>query len=436
MANAAKTEKGNASKKTTIAKKAASLPSRVEAASKRRRRAAKGEDGGPSAADYSRQSPREHVLLRPQMYVGSTEPTMPVVSPLSSSGDKIGRGTWDFVGATVTHVAPGNAAASPALTKVVDEILVNAADNAARDPAGTRNIVVTIDADDARISIANDGLGLPVEVHPTEGLWVPELVFGNLLTGSNFDDTEQRTTGGRHGYGAKLTNILSESFTVETADPGRGLSYHQTWTSNMGSPSTPNIEPLHKFENIGEELAPINVQCGFTRVSFKPDKAHLISSSLPKSHSVSISGQKAGSLSAGDVSALRRRVVELAACIAKQGVSVHLNGERIPVTSFGDFAHLFVAKASPATQGDEGTGSKVPPPSGIAIETKANYGRWEVSVASASLVGLRKSPSSKSYIRTGTSGGHVSYVNSMATPRGGAHVKHVTSQVSFSYPRL
>lgn len=50
------------------------------------------------------------------------------------------------------------------------------------------------------------------------GLYVPELVFGHLLTGSNFNDEEQRITGGAFGYGAKLTNILSKEFSVETVD--------------------------------------------------------------------------------------------------------------------------------------------------------------------------------------------------------------------------
>ena len=49
-------------------------------------------------------------------------------------------------------------------------------------------------------------------------MYVPELVMGNLLAGSNFDDSQKRLGGGRHGYGAKLTNIFSTAFTVETAE--------------------------------------------------------------------------------------------------------------------------------------------------------------------------------------------------------------------------
>lgn len=55
-------------------------------------------------------------------------------------------------------------------------------------------------------------------MHTTEKMYIPELIFGHLLTGSNFDDTQNRLTGGRHGYGAKLTNIFSKSFEIETYD--------------------------------------------------------------------------------------------------------------------------------------------------------------------------------------------------------------------------
>ena len=60
-----------------------------------------------------------------------------------------------------------------------------------------------------RVSVTNDGDGIPIEEHPTEKVWVPELIFGHLLTSSNYDDSKERTTGGRNGYGAKLTNVFS-----------------------------------------------------------------------------------------------------------------------------------------------------------------------------------------------------------------------------------
>lgn len=49
-------------------------------------------------------------------------------------------------------------------------------------------------------------------------MYVPELIFGNLLTSSNYDDSEKKVTGGRNGFGAKLANIFSVFFEVEAAD--------------------------------------------------------------------------------------------------------------------------------------------------------------------------------------------------------------------------
>ena len=77
----------------------------------------------------------------------------------------------------------------------------------------------------------NNGHGIPVEIHAEEKCYVPELIFGHLLTSSNYDDTEKKTTGGRNGYGAKLANIFSTEFTIETADGDRMRKYKQVTSS-------------------------------------------------------------------------------------------------------------------------------------------------------------------------------------------------------------
>jgi DNA topoisomerase-2 len=41
---------------------------------------------------------------------------------------------------------------------------------------------------------------------------VPEMIFGQLLTSSNYEDNTKKVTGGRNGFGAKLTNVFSSSF--------------------------------------------------------------------------------------------------------------------------------------------------------------------------------------------------------------------------------
>ena len=63
-------------------------------------------------------------------------------------------------------------------------------------------IKVNIDASEGTISIYNNGRGIPVEMHSKEKIMIPELIFGHLLTSGNYDDTVQKLTGGRNGYGA------------------------------------------------------------------------------------------------------------------------------------------------------------------------------------------------------------------------------------------
>ena len=87
----------------------------------------------------------------------------------------------------------------PALLKIFDEILVNASDNRLRNPDTCTKLNVHIDpgATDRppRIQIWNNGKGIPIEIHKGEHMYLPEMLFGNLLTGSNFDDNEKRLTG-------------------------------------------------------------------------------------------------------------------------------------------------------------------------------------------------------------------------------------------------
>jgi DNA topoisomerase-2 len=131
----------------------------------------------------------EHILLRPDTYIGSIEKQSQPMWVLESEQKKI-------VHRPITYV--------PGLYKIFDEIMVNAADNKQRD-ASMNRIDVTINVEENYIRVHNNGKGIPVVVHKEHNIYVPELIFGNLLTGSNFDDNEEKTTGGRNGYGAKVS---------------------------------------------------------------------------------------------------------------------------------------------------------------------------------------------------------------------------------------
>ena len=144
----------------------------------------------------------------------------------------------------------------PAIYKIFDEIIVNAVDNHTRtkrekEKAPKRMIKVmskldvNIDKETGIISILNDGEGIEVKKINTEkskDIYVIELIFGELLTSENFKDgKEKKLTGGKNGYGAKLTNIFSKEFTVESVDRKQHLLYKQTWTDNMENKLVPEI---------------------------------------------------------------------------------------------------------------------------------------------------------------------------------------------------
>lgn len=158
---------------------------------------------------YQKKTQLEHVLLRPDTYVGSIE--------------KHTQCLWVYEN---ENLVQRNVSYVPGLYKIFDEILVNAADNKQRDPT-MDSVKVDIDVEKNTISVFNNGAGVPVEVHAEEGVYVPEMIFGHLLTSSNYDDSEKKTTGGRNGFGAKLANIFSTKFIIETADGNRLKRYRQ-----------------------------------------------------------------------------------------------------------------------------------------------------------------------------------------------------------------
>ena len=177
---------------------------------------------------YERISHVEHILKRPDTYCGSLIP--------ESSSHWVREGNA-FVSRSIL--------VSPALVKIFDEILVNSVDQYSLHPKKVSKIEVTV-SNDGSILIENSGVSIPIKKHATEKgsdgkpIWIPELIFGHLLTSSNYNDDEQRVTGGRNGYGAKLANIFSKKFWVVISDGNK--VYRQTWHDNMSRCEPPIID--------------------------------------------------------------------------------------------------------------------------------------------------------------------------------------------------
>jgi len=301
---------------------------------------------------YQKKTQLEHILLRPDTYIGSVEKVSQAMFVVADG--RIKQKNITFV---------------PGLFKIFDEILVNASDNKQRDNTMDK-LDVVIDGENNNISVKNNGKGIPVVLHKEHGCYVPELIFGHLLTGSNFEDSEKKTTGGRNGFGAKLANIFSTSFTIECVDTTNGLRYVQEFNDNMGIKGKPVVSKLKAAD-----------KADYTKISFSPDLDRF----------------KMDSLDSDTCSLLSRRAYDIAGSMASakgKKLKVTLNGEKLDIKSFKDYVALH-------------DGIKMPD----AFE-KIND-RWEVGVA----------VSDGSFQQ-------VSFVNSINTYKGGQHATYIADQVA------
>ncbi|XP_050666367.1 DNA topoisomerase 2 isoform X6 [Leptidea sinapis] len=302
---------------------------------------------------YQKKSQLEHILLRPDTYIGSVERSTETMWIFDKSKECM-------VQKEITYV--------PGLYKIYDEILVNAADNKQRDPK-MDVIKIDINQEQNTISVYNNGCGIPVVMHKDEKMFVPTMIFGHLLTSSNYNDEEEKVTGGRNGYGAKLCNIFSTKFTVETASKQYKKHFKQTWGGNMTKASEPKVKESGKDDD-------------FTKVTFSPDLEKF----------------KMEKLEDDIVALMSRRAYDVAA--SSPGVKVYLNGERLKVNKFKDYVDLYIK----GKEDENGQPLKV-------VYEKVND-RWEVALTLSDR-GFQQ----------------VSFVNSIATTKGGKHVDSVADSV-------
>jgi DNA topoisomerase-2 len=299
----------------------------------------------------------EHIMKRPDTYIGSVEKTTDKMWVYNST-------TEAMEYRDVTYV--------PGLYKIFDEILVNAADNKQNDK-NMSEIKVTVNRESGEISVRNDGKGIPVEIHKEHGIYVPEMIFGHLLTSSNYNDNEAKVTGGRNGYGAKLCNVFSTQFTLETVDNKRKKKYTQTWTENMSKMGKAKITDVKSGDD-------------YTKVSYKADFSKFGMDGIDD-----------------DFEALvKRRTYDMAGTL--RGIKVSLNGERIKVNNFAKYMEMYT-KAIKSEQGEDDKDKNV-------IITD-RHDRWEIGFA----------------VSDG-SFNQVSFVNSIATSSGGTHVNFVADQIT------
>ena len=347
-----------------------------------------------SAADYDKLSLHEQIMLRPDTYVGSYT-THTEMRWIWNAAEK--RMVWRSV--TV----------NPALLKLFDEVLVNALDHRVRvlqkgSEYPVKHIDVTVTNE--RITVRNDGEGIPVDAHPVHKIYVPEMIFGNLLSGSNYKDkdggAQERIWGGMNGYGAKLANIFSTEFTVETVDAGRQKRYKQVWRRNMFDCGKPAIT---------------KATCKpFTEISFAPDLTRF-----------KWDGSVPTTIPTDMVDIMCTRVIDAAACAGKD-CKVTLNGVPVVANNFQKYINLYVEEPAKDCAGsDDGsvvtgtTGATAKKAKCVAYDNAGE--RWDIgAILTRDLHGTVDADYRQ-----------ISFVNGINTRRGGKHVEYVTKHVMTAF---
>jgi len=248
---------------------------------------------------YKQIDPIDHILLRPDMYCGSKNLRRSNEYTCSTSSYKINKEEIKY---------------HPAMLRIFIEVLSNAIDNYKRSlksktPCTT--IKVTIDSETNEISIWNDGEIIPIEYNDTEKCYNHSLIFGKLLSGSNYDDDEEREVSGRNGLGSKLCNVFSKKFTVTAYDDNNNKSFKQTWYNNMKETKGPEIE-----ENVHRKV-------GFTCIKWLTDFEKFNVQKYSK-----------------DIISLYKKFVVDSAMLCSN-VNVYFNDVKIQVNSLKNYSFLY-----------------------------------------------------------------------------------------------
>ena len=253
---------------------------------------------------YRKHTHREHILSLPDTYIGGIETTSEELFVVDGES---------FKPKQISNYNSG-------FYKLIDELLVNAHDHSIRlvqrkSANPVKHIDISISEDSRTFTIRNDGDSIDVEKHPEYGVYIPQLIFGELLTSTNYDKEEKKLVGGKNGYGVKLVNIFAKQLQVTIVDAVRSLKYTQTFEDNMTKAGVPVIKSC--------KTKP------FVELAWTPDFARFNFTCIP----------------AGMIEVIKRRVYDIAMTVSKD-IKVTWNGTLVKFRDLSVYASWYLPPVS------------------------------------------------------------------------------------------
>jgi len=269
---------------------------------------------------YRKHTHREHILSLPDTYIGGIETTTEEL----------------FVVEGETFKPKSVSGYNSGFYKLIDELLVNAHDHSIRllqrkSENPVKHIDISISDDSKTFTIRNDGDSIDVEKHPEYGVYIPQLIFGELLTSTNYDKDEKKLVGGKNGYGVKLVNIFAKQLQITIVDAVRHLKYTQTFENNMTKAGVPVIKTC--------KTKP------FVELAWTPDFARFQMTQIPD----------------GMIQVIQRRVYDIAMTVGKD-VKVTWNGNLIKFRDLSSYASWYL-----------------PPTNAIVVDSPKEH--WTIAVS-------------------------------------------------------
>lgn len=256
---------------------------------------------------YQQISQREHAIKKPHMYMGSL--TNDLVKKFVLEDNKFIIKEFEYNGG---------------LYKIIDEAISNASDQIIEDK-GCNIIKVNIDKEPFKITVWNNstnGIELAKTIltageNKGKEVYFVEMIFGEFLTSSNYDDNKDREANGTNGIGIKLTNVYSKEFTIETITNGK--------------------KAIKKYRNSLTEqddiiISDVNDKINSVKISFIPDLTMFKEKGM-KNHFI---------INDDFIKLLEKKIYDLSYCCNSiKPVKVYLNNKLIHIRDENTYINMY-----------------------------------------------------------------------------------------------